>query len=133
MLRMGSGGSRLDNVSAGGCACTIREDGWLEGMAVTRKSEWTDHHESGIYFKNVKVPSFNKIIETVKIEHKKLPFFGIIGWDFAVDKEGVPVVIEINGTSEPNQVAAGPTFKDITKDVLKEIYVDQTIKDCFIS
>ena len=133
MLRMGNGDSRLDNVSAGGCACVIGKDGWLVGKAVTRKSEWTDHHESGTYFKDVKVPSYDKIIAVVKREHKKMPFFGIIGWDFAVDKEGNPILIEINGTSEPNQIAAGPTFKDITEDVLKEIFIDKTMKDCFIS
>lgn len=133
MLRMGSGDSRLDNVSSGGCACLIGPDGWLVGKAVTRKSEWTDHHESGVYFKDICVPSYDRILETVKRKHKQLPYFGILGWDFAVDKDGNPVFIEVNVTSEPNQIAGGPTFGDLTKDVLQEVFVDQTMKDYFIN
>lgn len=133
MLRMGSGDSRLDNVSSGGCACVIGDDGWLIGKAVTRKSEWTDHHESGIYFKDVKVPSYNKIIETVKRKHKQMPYFGILGWDFAVNKDGDPVFIEVNVTSEPNQIAGGPTFGDLTEEVLREVFIEKTMKDYFIS
>lgn len=132
-LRMGSGESRLDNISAGGCACNVGEDGWLVGKAVTRKSEWTDRHESGIYFKDIHVPSYEKIINTVKEQHAKIPFFGIIGWDFAVDSEGDPVLIEINGTSEPNQIASGPTFGELTDQVLEEVFITQSMKDCFIN
>ena len=132
-LRMGSGESRLDNVSSGGCACAIGEDGWLKGKAVTRKSEWTDHHESGIYFKDVKVPSYDKILDIVNKRHPQLPYFGIIGWDFAVDKDGDPVFIEINATSEPNQIASGPTFGDLTKEVLQEVFVDKTMENYFIN
>lgn len=132
-LRMGSGDSRLDNVSSGGCACAIGEGGWLVGKAVTRKSEWTDHHESGIYFKDVCVPSYDKILETVKRKHKQLPYFGILGWDFAVDKEGDPVFVEINVTSEPNQIASGPTFGNLTEEVLKEVFINKTMKDYFIT
>lgn len=131
-LRMGNGDSRKDNVSSGGCACAIKPDGWLEDKAVTRKSEWTDHHASGIYFKDIRVPSYDKILEIIRQKHSQFPYLGIIGWDFAVDKEGEPVFIEINGTPEPNQIASGPTFGDLTKEVLQEVFIDKTMKDIFV-
>ena len=132
-LRMGGGDSRVDNVSAGGCACAVGNDGWLVGKAVTRKSEWTDRHESsGILIKDIRVPSYNKIQECVKRQHEKMPYFGILGWDFAVDKTGDPVLVEVNVTSEPNQIASGPTFGDLTPQVLQEVFIDKTMKDYFI-
>ncbi len=131
-LRMGGGASRVDNVSSGGCACAIGEDGWLVGKAVTRKSEWTDRHESGIYFKDIRVPSYDRMLNIIREKHKQLPYFGIIGWDFAVDKDGDPVLVEINVTSEPNQIASGPTFGDLTPQVLQEVFIDKTMKDYFI-
>ncbi len=131
-LRMGGGDSRVDNVSSGGCSSPIREGGWLSEKAVNRKSEWIERHESGILIKDIRVPSYDRILEIVRTHHKKLPYFGIIGWDFAVDKGGDPVLVEINVTSEPNQIASGPTFGDLTPQVLQEVFVDQTMKDYFI-
>ncbi|MGM9614321.1 MAG: sugar-transfer associated ATP-grasp domain-containing protein [Oscillospiraceae bacterium] len=132
-LRMGGGASRVDNISSGGYSCPIMENGRLQERAVNRKSEWIEQHESGIYFRDIQVPSYDKIIETVKRKHKQLPYFGIIGWDFAVDREGDPVFIEFNVTSEPNQIASGPTFGDLTEQVLKDVFIEKPMKDFFLS
>ena len=131
-LRMGGVGSRVDNVTAGGCACVIKPDGWLEERAVTRKSEWTDQHASGLKFKDIRVPSFDKIIQTVKMLHCQLPFFNLIGWDFAVDETGEPVVIEYNLAPEQNQIGGrAPAFGELSDEVFDEVFLKKTLKDVF--
>ena len=65
ILRMGGVGARVDNISAGGISCRIEADGRLAEKAVTRKSEWTDEHPSGLKFRDITVPGFDRIIETV--------------------------------------------------------------------
>ena len=131
-LRMGGGTSRIDNVTAGGCACAIKPDGWLYEKAVTRKSEWTDEHSSGIKFKDIHVPNFEGIIETAKRLHCELPYYNIIGWDFAVDEEGTPVFMEFNIMPEQNQIgSAMPTFGDLSDEVFEEVFIKKTMKEIF--
>jgi len=122
-LRMGSGDAKLDNVTAGGCACPIKTDGWLQEKSVTRKSEWSDHHPSGLLFKDICVPSYEKVVEAAKKCHRTLPYFNLIGWDFAIREDGAPVLIEYNLMPDQNQVAGGPSFGDLTDEVLDEIFL----------
>ncbi len=122
-LRMGAGDSNVDNISAGGVACNIKEDGWLAEKAVTRKSEWSDHHPSGLKFKDIRVPSFDQIVDTAVRLQKSMPFLRIIGWDFAVAEDGEPIMIEFNSPCNQNQIAGGPTFGDFTDEVLDEVFL----------
>ena len=122
ILRMGGVGARVDNISAGGISCRIEADGRLTEKAVTRKSVWTDEHPSGLKFRDITVPSFDKIIATVKRLHLSLPYFDLIGWDFAVDEEGEPVFIEFNVMPEQNQISCGPSFGELTDEVLAAVY-----------
>jgi len=122
-LRMGMGDARIDNVSAGGCSCPIKPDGFLFDKAVTRKSEWLDRHPSGILFRDFKIPNYDRIVEKAKELHAIMPFFNIIGWDFAIDTEGDPVLIEYNVGCEQNQIGnKAPTFGDMTDLVLDTVF-----------
>ncbi|WP_458463041.1 sugar-transfer associated ATP-grasp domain-containing protein, partial [Paenibacillus sp.] len=131
-LRMGGGAARIDNISAGGCACAIKPDGWLYEKSVTRKSEWTDTHSSGIKFKDIRVPNYEGILATAKRLHCELPYYNIIGWDFAVDVDGNPVFMEFNIMPEQNQIgSAMPAFGDLTETVLEEVFIKKTLKEAF--
>ncbi len=125
-LRMGTNGAKLDNVSAGGCSCSIKEDGWLWEKAVTRKSEWSDRHPNGLLFREIRVPCYDQVVEAAKKCHALLPYFNIIGWDFAVREDGEPVLIEFNLMPDQNQVAGGPGFGDLTDEVLDEVFLGKT-------
>lgn len=131
-LRMGSGDSKVDNYTAGGYAANINPDGSLAATAANKKEGIAEKHSSGIYFKDIVVPSYDKIIETVKKQHLQVPYFNLIGWDFAVDEVGDPVFIEYNVKPEPNQVASGPAFGDLTDAVLQDVYIDKTLQDAFL-
>lgn len=130
-LRMGSGSARVDNYSSGGYACNINSDGCLSERAVSKKDGWAYEHPCGLKFKDIVVPSYDKVVEIIKREHSKLPQLNIIGWDFAIDRDGEPVFIEINMTPESNQNGSGPTFGNLTDEVLKDVFIDKTLQGAF--
>ncbi|MGI6170007.1 MAG: sugar-transfer associated ATP-grasp domain-containing protein, partial [Christensenellales bacterium] len=125
ILRMGVAGSRLDNVSAGGMACPVRFDGTLSPRAINRQSQWMTRHPGGTVFSEVTVPSYQRVLATIRRVHQNIPYFRIIGWDFAIDREGDPVFIEYNGAPGMNQVSCGPLFGDLTESVLNTIFLNE--------
>ena len=128
-LRIGGSGSRVDNVSAGGSACAVYPDGRLHEKSVTRKSTWTDETANGIKLSTIRIPNYSAVVETVKRLHCELPYYNIIGWDFAVDQDGEPVFIEFNTKPGQNQIGGRePTFGDLTDEVLDEVFIKKTMK-----
>lgn len=127
ILRVGAPNAKVDNVGAGGYACPIQMDGHLTPKAVNRKAEWVEENSTGIKFADVKVPEFDKVIETVKFAHKRLAHFKLIGWDMSVDIVDDPVMIEYNTCPGANQISCGPTFGDLTERVLDEFFNKRTL------
>lgn len=127
ILRMGATNAKVDNVGAGGYACPILEGGQLNARGVNRKAEWREENQNGIRFSDVVVPSFDRVLDTVRRCHKRMAHFKLIGWDFAVDAEGDPVMIEYNVCPGANQVTCGPTFGDLTEKVLDEYFLKRTL------
>ena len=127
ILRVGAPNSKVDNVGAGGFACPIQTDGQLNTKAVNRRAEWVEENSAGVKFAEIKVPCFDKVIDTVKNAHKRLAHFKLIGWDFSVDTCGDPVLIEYNTCPGANQISCGPTFGEITDRVLDEFFINRTL------
>lgn len=51
----------------------------------------------------------------------------LASWDFSVDELGNPILIEVNmafGELDFHQMTNGPIFKDLTQDVIKEVFKD---------
>lgn len=130
IFRMGAKGSRVDNISAGGLQVNIDDKGRLfkEAMDTDRKIYY-EHPNSGVKFENYQIPSFDKICEIVSEQHKTLPHFKIIGWDFGVDKDNKPVFIEYNTCPDQNQMTGKPTFGDLTEKVLEDVFITKKYKD----
>ncbi|MGI6777074.1 MAG: sugar-transfer associated ATP-grasp domain-containing protein [Acetivibrionales bacterium] len=125
ILRMGVGGSRLDNISAGGIACPILPDGKLAEKALDNQSKWVTSHPGGTVFSGIRIPSYERVLETIRRAHKEIPHFRIIGWDFSIDETGCPVLIEYNGAPGMNQVSCGPLFGELTESVLNTIFLNE--------
>ncbi len=125
ILRMGVGGSRLDNVSAGGLACPVYPGGQLGEKAINKQSQWTKSHPSGTVFADIAIPSFDRVLSAISRAHKCIPHFRIIGWDFSIDEVGDPVFIEYNGAPGMNQVSCGPIFGDLTESILDTIFLNK--------
>lgn len=128
ILRIGGGGSRVDNIGAGGYSCAIDASGQLSKFAVNRKSEWIDCNQNGLRFETVKVPGFSDAVELVKRIHTRLAHFKIIGWDIGISVQGEPILIEFNSNPGQNQYSCGPTFGDLTEKVLEDVFIKQTLK-----
>lgn len=129
-LRMGSGDARVDNYSSGGFACNVQPDGRLSERAVSRDG-WATVHPNGMAFKDIVVPAYDRVVEIIKEEHKKIPYMNIIGWDFGIDEEGDPVFIEMNEGPQDNQNGSGPTFGDMTEEVLEEVFITKSNRNAF--
>ena len=125
ILRMGVGGSRLDNVSLGGIACPVLPDGRLEKEAINKHSQWVTSHPGGAVFAEKKIPSYERVLAAVRRAHKDIPHFRIIGWDFSIDESGEPVFIEYNGAPGMNQKSCGPLFGELTEKVLNMIFLNE--------
>lgn len=125
--RMGRGESKIDNVSAGGLQITVNKDGSFQKYAWDKKRNSFEYHpDTNVKFEGFKIPNFEKIVKVAMESQLKLPHFKLVGWDFAVDHTGEPVFIEYNVCPGSNQMTGGPTFGDLTEEVLQEVYINKT-------
>ena len=111
-------------IYAGGFSTEILEDGRLHPKVYMDTGAW---HEkgNGIFDHSFKVPSMKRIYEEVRRIHPRMAQFKCIGWDFAVDQEGSPVMIEFNVFP-----SLGCTQMTRCKPVFNE-RTDWILEDCF--
>ncbi|WP_423149175.1 sugar-transfer associated ATP-grasp domain-containing protein [Rubrolithibacter danxiaensis] len=98
-LRMGTGGSRVDNWNAGGIFVQIEtETGKLKKHAFFKPKYGTKvekHPDSDIVFEGYKLPFFKEAVDKAMYFHSLLSGIYSIGWDIAITAKG-PVFIEGN-------------------------------------
>ena len=121
VVRIGRKDKIVDNETAGGINADIDlSSGCIKdcayGTPVEKRITMTD---IGTILKEFEIPSFKETISIVKDLHLRLPYFHIIGWDFGIDSEGRPVMIEWNRCPDLSQTAHGPAFGDMTEDIVK--------------
>lgn len=126
-LRMGVGSSRLDNAHSGGICIGFDENGDLGDFALNLRGErFYKHPTSGAVFKGMRLPNIKDIDEAVAKCALRLPAFRLVAWDFILDEDYVPTMIETNlfdaGMSVP-QLNNGPLFGNRTKEFLDEVYL----------
>ena len=124
IVRMGVGDSRVDNECSGGINCGIDEYGHLSSIAYDGSGKKYKRHPQGFEFNKGYIPSYERIIEIIKKQHKILPYFGLISWDFTVDENEEPIMIELNlrwCAINFHQFHHGALFGDRTDYILKNI------------
>lgn len=126
VLRMGKDGSHVDNASKGGIVCGINDDGTLKEYAYNTKGERWSQHPQGPVFKGQKIVGYDKCRALVKaLAGRFCTTSKLVSWDLAIDKDGDPVVIEVNlsfGEVDFHQMCNGPIFGEMTERVLDEIF-----------
>lgn len=127
IVRIGKANSRVDNFGAGGTQCSILLGGQLADEAVNKKMEWGTVSMSGVPYAEIRVPSYDKIIDIIVEKHKKLAHFKLIGWDFSVDENEEPVFIEYNICPGTNQEEGIPTFGNLTDEVLDDVFIHRSL------
>ena len=97
IMRIGQGGSYLDNAHAGGMFIAIDDDGTLHDTAFTEfKNEFKEHPDTHFKFAGYKIPLFPEVLKAAYRMHEAIPQIGCVNWDFTINKEGEPVLIEAN-------------------------------------
>ena len=126
LLRMGSGGSKLDNASAGGVFCGINEDGTLKKYGYYLNGDRSEVHPQGVRFEGHQLPSYDKCKELIcNLAYRFLRVSKTIWWDMSVAEDGTPVLIEVNlthGGVTSLQTANGPLYGDETQEILEEVF-----------
>jgi len=125
-IRFGGKGSRVDNSHSGGLACGLENDGRLKALAFDLSANKYDYRPEGKSLNQIVVPNYEKCVEIATYLAKRcVSISHMISWDFAIDKGGEPVLIEI-GTSfgglNFHQICNGPIFGDMTEDVLEDVF-----------
>ena len=146
VLRMGVGKSRVDNATSPdnikfeGATVGITTSGCLKEYAY---GYYTGNrfatHPGGFVFKDAQIPSFDKTLSLIQHIHPRIGNFRLVSWDFAIRKDGEPILIEANmrkGGINFHQFNNGPLFanelltpngqnkRDLTKEVLDEVFIN---------
>lgn len=120
-MRFGGKNAIKDNVSQGGGTCLIHPDGLVDdrvyrfkNMAVSSLSQ-----ETGV--SGLVIPEYQRVIDTLLMMHRRLPYFDFVGWDVTVLPDGEPLLIEFNlvPSVEGPQMMAGPMFGDCLDEVIE--------------
>ena len=128
IVRMGIGKSKVDNVSSGGVACGICDDGRLKNFAFDGRGVRYDRHPQGARFEESRVPNFEECRELCKrLAPRVTRFCKLVSWDLAIAEDGHPVLIEANlygGELDFHQMCNGPIFGDevSTKEMINKFY-----------
>lgn len=120
-VRVGIPQSKLDNMNVGGIWCCVDEDGRLIDTGYDKDLTPFNRTGAGTILKGFQVPNYHQMKEVVKNLHRRVPYFKIISWDLAIDKQGNPVLIEYN-VRAPGidfQAVTGPIFKSHTDQLLR--------------
>lgn len=122
-VRFGGKGAYRDNACTGGGFCKVNEDGSIadEIHNYCRFGWGSLKEEKNI--DNLLIPNYDKVVETVLDLHKTIPYMDLIGWDIAVDEDGIPTLIELNQYPDCEfiQIFNGPMFGEYTDDLLEHI------------
>lgn len=110
VVRFGGDGAVMDNVCSGGGYTGIN---LTSGELINRKRYSYFQMDVPVLpnnFPNI-IPCWERIRTAALQLHERLPQMDIIGWDFAVSTEGMPVLIEFNPRPGVGlQQAVGPMF-----------------------
>ncbi|MFM1538305.1 sugar-transfer associated ATP-grasp domain-containing protein [Helcococcus bovis] len=125
ILRIGAKGAVVDNYSNGGKSRLIDDEGYLVDYEFV-SDKMVNFDDNGNKIQREKLIGYDKVETLVKQYHKKFPHLRIIGWDFAIDENYEPVLIELNGYVGDNQREDGRgTFGKYTEQVLDEFYANK--------
>lgn len=100
-LKIGHGGSQVDNVKAGGIVVPIDlSSGALSETAKTAAKAGTGrlyrHPDTGVEFVGMSIPRWGEVVgAALRAAERVVPEIGTVGWDIAVTPNG-PVVVEGN-------------------------------------
>jgi len=118
VMRFGSNGGRVDNVSSGGHPLFFDLEGKPDRVTYDPKL-WTEtgdrHVNTGFLYADIKIPMFQEVLDTCREAHRKVPYVRFVAWDVCVDHQGEPRLIEWNIENpefSSQEIKYGPFWPD---------------------
>lgn len=133
IMRIGRGNSTIDNAHAGGMFIAVNDDGTLHKTAFTEfRDTFEVHPDTKLTFDGYKIEIFDKVLSAAVHLHSLAPQLGVYNWDFTINSDGAPVLIEANtegGSIWMAQMSHGcGVFGDLTPEILSWIGKMKRIK-----
>lgn len=124
MMRHGLGNNFVDNFASGGICCGMSKDGNYNGNNYNTGLQKVSHLPNGTDYSTLGVPSISDVIaEAVDTHQRYMPHIGHAAWDFALDENNRPVMIEVNlmlpGIMMEQLTSTGSIFGDRTEEVIQ--------------
>lgn len=131
VLRLGRGGSRIDNAHAGGIFVSVAMDGSLGAEAFTEyQDRFYEHPDTHLRFSGFRIEGVSRAVNACKERHLAIGEFGFISWDVVIGESCEPVLIEVNLTSQSvwlSQMSSGQAmFGDDTPAVVHRYWKTRT-------
>lgn len=123
MMRHGLNGSVVDNFAVGGVVCGMTADGRFNGNNYNTALKKLTHLPDGTPYSGISVPRISDVMDYAIDSHQRfMPHIGHAAWDFALDENGKPVMIEVNlmlpGILMEQLTSRGPIFGNRTEEVI---------------
>lgn len=82
------------------------------------------NYAGGLFDDSFVVPSMDKMFDEIRRIHPRMGHFRVIGWDFAIDEDGDPVLIEFNyaPSIRAQMVYNKPFFNEKTEWILEDYF-----------
>lgn len=116
ILRFGSDGSKVDNISVGGQYIYFDSDGKPSKNAFDNMgfNMGERHKNSGYLFADLELPMYQEVMNACIAAHKKYPYVRLVGWDVCITDTGEPKLIEWNTSPGIHRFESrfGPFFTD---------------------
>lgn len=111
-LRMGAGGSVIDNISAGGISVLVDEKtGEIIMNGYDAKgNEYEKHPTTGEVFKGSVIPYWNNVLDMLKEACHIVPRAFFIGWDLCILPSGEIELIEANALPNLRPTQYAPLY-----------------------
>ena len=123
---------RVDNWSAGGLIVGVdKNTGLTLSWGSDKKNNKSSVTFGGVQLSNgYRLPSWEKVLDTVKRAHHNIPYIKLASWDIAIDEIGDPTLIEVNfaGDWHLHQLTTGPVLGELTKEILDKAILDNYYK-----
>ena len=125
ILRMGTGGSIIDNTHNGGIFASIDVNtGIIETDGLdSNGNTYIEHPDSHIRIKGFQIPHWEKVIETCSKATKVMPKTIFVGWDVVIFDDGRVGLIEGNHAPDFDGGMQAPKKKGV-KQKVKSVVMD---------
>lgn len=123
MMRHGQAGNFIDNFAAGGVVCGMDTRGRFNGNNYNSLLQRVTQLQDGTPYNSMTIPAANLVTEAAIDAHRYfMPHIGHAAWDFALDENNNPVMIEVNlmlpGIVMEQLTSGSPIFGSRTEEVI---------------